>query len=117
MPISTREHKGRKIIFGDFKNLSEPKSIENLEELARVIKSQPGKVLSVSDFSGAALGPAFMARAKALGKEVFEPKADKQALLGIDGLKKMLLSAYVKFTGSKMKPFEKEAEALDYLVS
>lgn len=101
----------------DFTNLSSTKSVETIEELARVIKAQGGKVLSLSDFTGAALGPEFMSRAKALGKEVFEPAAERQALLGIDGLKKMLVNAYVKFTGSKMRAFDNEADALEYLAA
>jgi hypothetical protein len=117
MPVSIREFEGKKYVYGDFTNLSEPKCIECLEALAALISAQPGKVRSVSNFAGATLGSAFMSRAKALGKTVFEPRAEKQALLGIDGLKKMLLSAYVKFTGSKMKPFDSEPEALKFIVS
>lgn len=115
--MSIREFEGKKYVYGDFKNLSEPKCIECLEALAALINAQPGKVRSLSDFTGATLGSDFMARAKDLGKSVFEPRAEKQALLGIDGLKKMLLSAYVKFTGSKMKPFDTEPDALKFITS
>ncbi len=52
------------------------------------------------------------------GKEVFESKAEKQAILGLTGLKSILFQTYLRFTGTKTtKAFTSEDEAVDYLVS
>ena len=58
-----------------------------------------------------------MTRVQELGK-VNYPNLGKQALLGVTGLKNILLQGFLTVTGTKdMKPFENEAEALEWLVS
>lgn len=116
MTVTIREHKGKKIIVSDNSNLSSDKCIQHLEEVTKLILKTPGKSLLASNFQNAAVGPDFMARAKELGKQT-TPRTEKQAIYGMDGLKLMLLKAYVKFTGADIKVCQSEAEALDYLAS
>lgn len=116
MAIAEREYKGRKYLYADYTEMSSPQCIAQLKELSTRLKKGGRKALTLSNFQGAALDSEFMAIAKAAGKEVLEPLSERQALLGVDGLKKMLLGAYVKFTGSGVRAFASEQEALDYLV-
>jgi hypothetical protein len=52
-----------------------------------------------------------------VGKQ-YQQKIVRQAYIGITGLKNILLQGYGKFTSAKdLKSFEKEADALDWLVS
>lgn len=116
MPITVKQHKGKRIIYSDNTGLSTDKCIEHLEQMSKMILESPDKVRLLSNFKDAAVGPEFMARAKELGKQTL-PKTERQAILGIDGLKMMLLKAYVKFTGADIKVCETEGEALDYLAA
>ncbi|MFZ5440308.1 MAG: hypothetical protein ACOZQL_09885 [Myxococcota bacterium] len=116
MTITTRQHKGKQIIYSDNTGLSSEKCIEHLEQMTKLILDAPGKVRLLTNFKDAAVGPEFMSRAKELGVKTL-PKTERQAILGIDGLKMMLLKAYVKFTGADIKICQTEAEALDYLAS
>jgi len=116
MTVTIREHKGHKIIISDNTNLSSDKCIAHLEEVTKLILRTPGKSRLLSNFQNAAVGPDFMARAKDLGKQTI-PRTEKQAITGLDGLKMMLLKAYVKFTGAEIKICQTEAEALDYLAT
>jgi hypothetical protein len=116
MTVTVREHKGKQIIISDNTDLSSDKCIAHLEEVTKLILKSPGKSRLLSKFQNAAVGPDFMARAKELGKQT-TPRTEKQAITGIDGLKSMLLKAYVKFTGADIKVCQTEAEALDYLAT
>ena len=69
----------------------------------------------LSNFDGVPVGTEFMNKVKPWGKEL-QPKIKRQALLGVTGLKNILLQGYILFTGEKeIKTFDSEAEALDYL--
>jgi hypothetical protein len=58
-----------------------------------------------------------MERVKQLGRTVFSQKAERSALVGITGLKLVLLQAYIAFTGHKnIQVFRSEAAALEWLV-
>ena len=57
-----------------------------------------------------------MARAKKLGKEVFEPMTHKVAGIGITGVQSILLQAYIAFTKDKLVLFKTEEEAKEWLV-
>lgn len=51
------------------------------------------------------------------GQEIVHPKLGKGAILGVSGLKRVLLDGYNQFIGGDLEPFESEEEAKDYLVS
>ena len=117
MRVKWLTHRGKKILFTDYSNVkSQPEMISILHESIKVVKATPGKVLSLSDVTNAGTGPDFMKEAKVLGKEILF-KRDKSAIIGITGLKGMLLNAYNLFSGDTMKPFTEKEEALDYLTS
>jgi hypothetical protein len=58
-----------------------------------------------------------MERLQVLGKEVIERKTKKGALIGVMGIKKLLLKGYNIFTGGSLKAFNNEESALEYLVT
>jgi len=117
MKVQWITHKGKKILFSDYSNVkSQTEMISILDEYLKQIRSSSGKVLVFSDVSDAATGPDFMKKAKEEGKSLIE-RTDKSAIMGITGLKGMLLKGYNLFSGDKMKPFSTKEEALDYLVS
>ena len=111
------EHKGKKILcayFNGVKNQDEMCNI--LNEYYDIVNKQPGKVLSIVDFTDSSVGPDFLKEAKILGKKHAD-KQEKSAMLGITGLKGMLLKGYNLFTELENPAFSTKEEALEYLTS
>ncbi len=113
------EAKGKKILYSDYSGL------KTTEELVAVLDEQikqaslvPSKFLGMSNFADASVSSEFMDKINKAGKEIFEAKVEKIAVLGITGLKSVLFQAYMRFTGAKTtKTFNTEEEAIAYLVS
>ena len=120
MPISFITHKGKEILYCDFRNLNtDEKLIENLELVVKFLRESPetSSFLVLTDYRGSNVGSDFMESAKKYGKEIMNQKTEKGAILGIFGIKKILLKAYTRFSGENLIPFDSEEEAKDYLVS
>ena len=116
MSVKWIEYKGKRILYSDYRGLTEELGIENLELEAQMIAASETKALVLNNYEGTTATPDFMKRAKELGPTVTEPNTAKNAALGITGLKELLLRAYNAFTGAKVRPFKTEAEALEWLV-
>lgn len=118
MGIKRIAYKGQQVLVADYRGLAKAEqSLQCLEELGQTVRASSTKELILSNYEGVSIGPEFMTRVKALGKE-FQPKIKRQAVLGVTGLKNVLLQGYISFTGEKdIKAFNSEAEALDWLVS
>lgn len=108
------EHKGKRILYVDYRGLKGAQLIEMAETEAKTIVAAPTKVLVLDDFEGISVDSEFMNRIKQLGKDA-EPKTARCAILGVTGLKEILLRAYNAFTGGRSQPFRTKAEALDWL--
>lgn len=111
------QHKGKNVLYV---NYSECKNKEEmlalLEEMGELCRKSSGNLLTVDDFTGQYGTREFVARAKELGS-IFREKRKKGAVLGITGVKKVLLDAYNLFTSDKMIPFDDKQKALDFVVS
>ena len=118
MSVKKMTHKGKPYLYADFRGQLKPEQqIQTLEELVLFLKAAAVPLGILSNFEGISLGTEFMNRVKTLGKE-YDSKISHQALLGITGLKNVLLQGYITFTGAKsIKAFDKEGDALDWLVS
>jgi len=117
MGVKKVVQKGQTILVADYRGLQKAdQQIQVLEEVTKILKSSPTKMPILSNFEGAAVGSEFMNKVKPWGKDM-QPKIKRQALLGITGLKSILLQGYILFTGEKeIKAFDTEAEAMDYLL-
>ena len=118
MGVKMIVHKGRTIVFTDYRGLTKTEQqVQLLEELIKTLKMSSTSLSILSNFEGISIGPEFMNRGKAMGKE-YETKIKRQAFLGVTGLKKILFQSFVTFTGAKeIKSFDSETEAMDWLVS
>ncbi len=117
MAVEKITYKGKEVVILDYKGAkTNDDMLYNLKAHGDYLESQPGKMLILDDLSGTYISREFLAKAKALGKEL-ESKRAKGAMLGIEGIKKILLKSYVVFTKANIKPFESREEALEYLVS
>ena len=110
------EYKGKRILYADFRGQKGQEGIDTLELGAKMAAASPTRVRMLNNFEGAAGSPEWMARVKQLGKEVFDLKVEKDAVVGITGVKGVLVEAYNKVTRKGVMPFKTEAEALDWLV-
>ena len=110
------DYKGKKILYQDYHGLKEPEMLETLEETKRLMVVTPGQVLTLINMTGAFLSAGYMSRVKEVENEVFAPKVEKSALIGIQGMKKIFYDGFSKLTGKNIPVFATEAEALEWLV-
>jgi len=69
------------------------------------------------DLTGAPVMTGFLARARALAPRI-EARLEKQAVLGVTGVKSVLLAGFnLVSKGVPLRPFPTEAAAKDYLVA
>jgi hypothetical protein len=115
MSVSWIEYAGKEILFIDYRGLGLEESLKTLEQAGEMIAGRKDKILVLVDTRDAYTSSEFMARLKESGKEM-APLMEKQAIVGITGLKAILLDAYNKFTGSALKPFATQEEAKEWLV-
>jgi len=121
MSVQWIEHKGKRILYSDHRGQTPHQITEGAELSAKLAREvlEPEKILFLTDLEGAVVDIVTLAKIKQLGKEVYEPKCEKTAIVGIHGLNHMLLSAYNRVTGAgeNQKLFDTQEEALEWLVS
>lgn len=118
MPVTWIEHKGKKILHTDYRNVTdEGEILALLKEATNIIRETPGKIRFLADFRNTNVPSNFMTEVKKNGKNLFKEKAERHAILGVTGIKKVLLKAYVVFSGENIKPFDSEKDAKDYLAA
>ena len=115
MPANWIEYKGKEILFIDYRGLGLDESLETLDRAGEMIAERKKKILILVDTRDAYTSPEFMTRLKESGKEM-SSLMEKQAIVGITGLKAILLNAYNRFTGSALRPFSTLEEAKEWLV-
>ena len=118
MPVSYINHKARKILHVDFQNIKVKDNVlQNLEEMVKFYNEANDKIYLLLDVRGTFTDPEVMDKLKHYGKTVFRGKSEKRAILGVSGIKKILLQAYSTVTGTKVALFDSEEDAKDYLAS
>jgi hypothetical protein len=112
-------HRGRDVLRVDFSGLIGEEGIPLLHREAEIMRTTGHKVLVLIDLTDAVANTAFMNEAKRLGKEVFMPNSQRRAMVGVTGLRAVLVSTYTRFIGAgdTQKIFGSEQEAMDWLVS
>jgi hypothetical protein len=114
MAVKWIDYKGKRILYVDFRKLYEEQVLANDELVIKFIKESPTKVLILANVEGAAISS--LEKIKEASKKEVTPKVAKSAIVGITGLKDILLRAYNSFTGSSAHAFATEQEAMDWLV-
>jgi|YelNatPaOPRAMG01_1025707.scaffolds.fasta_scaffold63823_2 hypothetical protein len=118
MGYSWKSYGGTQIFYCDYSGLKPDEMIKFLHETCDVLRKTPNKVPLLVNFENTVGTTEYMNEVKRLGTEVIAPKTTKMALLGISGVKSVLLQGYALFTGQKnIKSFKTEKEAMEWLVS
>jgi hypothetical protein len=116
MPVSYLEHRGKRILYVDYSLCkTQEETIQVLEEAAREFEKSPTKLLSLDNYNDAYASEEFMKRAKELGKTTISAKREKGAIIGLKGIKRVLLSSYNVFVKDSLTPFDTKEEALEFL--
>ena len=118
MPVSYITHNGRKILYVNFKDMkTKDKVMDNIEEMKKFYVEATEDIYLLLDVRGTYNDPEVMDRLKTYGKQYFNGKSVKRAVLGVSGVKKILLKGYAMFTKTEVQPFDSEEDAKDYLAS
>ena len=117
MSHSFINYKGKRILYIDYTKCKTTADMINvLEEAKRLYESTTEMYLVINDFTGATGSTEYMQKVKQYGKEIFDGRTTKSAILGISGIKKILLNGYNSIAGKRVVPFDTKEEAVEYLV-
>lgn len=116
MSIKNIVHNGKMVIVTNYRGLKEAEQLRALEQLTQIAEMSSTSVPFLNNFKGTSVGSEYMNRVRAMGK-AYQPGKNRQAILGVTGLKKILLQAYLAFSGAReIKAFDNETKAMDWLV-
>lgn len=109
-----RTYQGQKYLYIDHAG-TEQETVDNIEVAIREIKNSGDKNLRVLGNSAGAYGTkAVMDGLTKLGNEA-KPYVTRWAVIGVTGIKKVLLKTFNTLTGQIAVPKDNEDEALTYL--
>ena len=92
--------------------------IAQLDEVTRIVASSSDRLLALTNLQECGTGPDLINKAKQCGKDVYSRRNARHAVIGITGLKNMLLQGFLAASGAKhTKACGTEAEALEWLTS
>lgn len=115
MPVSSINHKGREILHVDLRDLKHKKDVlDSFDEMKEhYLKSN--EIYLLFDMTKAYWDPDIMSKLKDYGKKYFNGRSKKRAVLGVTGLRKILMKGYTAATGTEVKLFDDLEKAKDYL--
>ncbi len=115
MAVKWVDHRGHHIMYLDCRNKAAEELITLLDEAAELLEASPEKVRVLANVEETFLTSEFMSRMRTLGKEVFSRKVKKTSIVGVTGLKTVLLNTYNFLVGRNMTQHKTEAAALEWL--
>jgi hypothetical protein len=110
------EHKGKKFLYIDLSKGTVEEGLAVIAKAKGIIRSQPEKsVLVFTDVTDARFNPEVT---DALKEYVAgnKPYVVASAVIGVTGLKQILVNAIMKFSGRKLVMFNTKEQSLDWLV-
>jgi hypothetical protein len=115
MSIEWIDHKGKKILYINYMGLSSAERLAQIEKAAQTLVDTGKKDnLTLSDLRDTLVDQEFVDLSKAKGK-ISGQYTKKAAVLGIEGMKKILLKAVNAFSGNPREPFSTIEEAKEWL--
>ena len=116
MPVSFLSNNNKKVLHIDYSGLKKKEEMmETLQEVVKIFESSGDeRFLVLIDITDSAGHQEWMEESKKYGKRM-GPKTIKSAIVGVTGLKKVLLMGYNAVVGGRVKPYGSKEAALDYL--
>ncbi len=117
--ITTIDYKGKCILFLDHAGKADKELVADLVagNIAIEQASKTGDVLVLANFGDTYMSEAAMDYLKSDESKKINAKIKKTAVIGIEGVKKILLGVYSKFMQKKIEYFKTFDDAREYLVS
>jgi len=119
MPAKWIEHREKRILYVDVRKASLQEFIAALREGDALTRASSGQVLYLGNIEDAAASREVMKVIKEIAHDMGRKRLGKMAVVGVTGVKKILMEAVVGMfdqTGIPVKAFKTEQEALDWLV-
>jgi hypothetical protein len=111
------QHKGKKILHLNFANCSVDEVLQTIEMSKAAIRTQSsGSVLTLTDVTNAAFNSKVSEAMKGFVIHN-KPYVVAAAVVGVTGLKQVILNAVMKLSGRKLTAFNTLAEAKDWLAA
>lgn len=111
------QYKGKDILYVDYsqcRNIEE--SLTLIESSIKLLKSRPGKTLVLVNVNKVTGSREFMKKSKELNESTRD-KVAKRAVIGVTGMKKVLLMGFNKFAKTAAVPFDSKEAAMEFLVA
>lgn len=109
-------HKSKEILFIDYSGCETKEEVfKILEESTGIIAQHAGGALVLVNFEGLSGSREIMQKVKEMSGKV-DHKVAKRAVLGVTGLKKILLQGFNRVAKTKAVPFDTKDQALDFLI-
>ncbi len=116
MSIEWMDHNGKKILYINYAGLSSPEELDQIKKATQVlVDTRKNDNLTLSDLRNALVTQDFVDLSKEMGK-TSRHYTKKAAVLGVEGVRKILLRAVNTFSGNPREPFSTLEEAKDWLV-
>lgn len=115
MSIEWISHKGKKILLIDYSGLEGEAQTKQIEDAVdTLIKTGHKDNLTLTDISKIAISKEFTDKAQLMGKKS-ALVTKKAAIVGVTGIRKVILQTVNTFSGNQRKPFDSVEEAKDWL--
>ena len=120
-----QKHKNKEILLGDYSNITSQEeyikiirqaTTKSIKDIKTRYENPDHAVLMLIDIRDSIIGTETLSVFKENAKKI-KPYIKKVAVLGIHGVRKILLESIVWFSGLDAKPFDSQEEAKDWLVS
>ena len=116
MSIEWLDHKGKKILYIKYTGLSPSEKLDQIDKAVKIL-SETHKTdnLTLTDMSETFVDEEFLNKSKEQGK-ISKNYTKKAAIVGIEGIKKLLLKTVNAFSGNPREPFNTIEEAKEWLI-
>ncbi len=114
--VSYIYHQGRQILFLDFTDCSVDEALGIIQEAGPIIREQhENSVLTLTDVTGARYNQEVTQAMKEFAKGN-KPFVKAGAVVGLDGMKKIIYNVIAKVSGRNLSTFDNIEEAKEWLV-
>ena len=116
MSVKIAEHQGTRVLYADFRGMSEQDCVEQIESFLEIYDGESGHLPMLANLEGVTLSKPFLNAANRTGK-IVASKLNKQALLGVNSVvKRLIVQSFAAFTKLNVKAFQNEDDANEWLV-
>jgi len=119
MPAKWMDHKGKSILYADFRKLSSEEILLLMKKSDEMVVASPTKILYLGNIEDAAVSREVMGQLRQYADKSVRKKFEKLAVVGVAGVKKVFFDAFVAMMDKstvQVKSFRTEEEALKWLV-